>query len=147
MLGETCQLRFTAAAACLLLLAIGGCQRSTSPQELLTSLRAQVEADDREYNRLMNSYGAPKMTPDGSAYTMTRNLREVAVPWDQVKIEETGGRTTTHRVVVPKIIRTSVKSGNTAEACATAQERELTPQNIEVTYEYNTLQKAWAAVR
>jgi len=147
MLRKTCQLRFTATAACLLLLASGGCQRSPSSQELLTPLRAQVEADDGEYNGLMNAYGPPKMTPDGSDFTMTRNLRAIAVPWDQVKIEETGGRTTTHRAVVPKIVRTFIKSGSTAEACAAAQERELTPQNIEVTYEYNTLQNAWAAVR
>lgn len=135
--------RSVSAAACAVLLAAAGCQQGPSSQRLLTALRAQVEADDEEYNARMNSYGLPKMTPDGSAFTITRNERETNVAWDQVKIEGTGLRTTTHRAAIPKVLRTFVKSGPTAEACGSAEERELPPQNLQVTYEYNSVQKAW----
>jgi hypothetical protein len=125
------------------LLAAGGCQQGPSSRQLLASLRAQVQADDREYNLRMNRYGQPKMTPDGSAFTITRNERETNVAWDRVRIEATGLRTTTRRAVIPKVLKTFIKSGPTAEACASAEERELPSQNLEVTYEYNSVQKAW----
>jgi len=133
------------AAALAVVICAAGCQQGPSSQALLAPLRTQVEADDNEYNARMNAYGAPKMTPDGSAFTITRNMRETKVAWDQVKIEQTGLRTTTYRAVIPKVLRTFVKSASTAEECASAEERELPPKDLQVTYEYNEVQKAWHA--
>ena len=134
--------RWLLAFICALAL-LPGC-KSPSPEQFLPPLRQQVEQDDQEYNSRMSQYGAPQMAQDGSVYTMMRYERTVAIPWDQIKVEKTGGRTTPYRAVVPKITQPYVKSGPTADSCAAAPERPLDPQKQNVLYEYNSVQKQWS---
>lgn len=126
-----------------LVAAMAGC-RGPSPEQLMPLLRQQVEQDDREYNARKSRYGRPQIAFDGSVYTMMRYEQTVAVPWDQIKIESTGGHTITYRAVVPKITQPYVKSGSDERMCALAPERKLDPQKQDVTYEYDSIQKQWS---
>jgi len=133
--------------AAVAMLGIAGCAPTLpTEQELRAALIEQVRADDAEYNRRMDRWGAPKSEIDGSSFSMTRTHRALTSAAD-IKIRKTKGHTTIFEADVPRVIATTIKTGLTDEECLAAPERNLEPQSVTSKYEWDNVRKTWHEVK